>query len=465
VKFKSTLFLLAGFLVLLAFILFLDKKPKEPGTAGAQDKLVALKSADIEKISIKRENETLTFKKDEKGDWMVVEPLEVKADNYEVNQVAETFADLGIDRVVEKEKADLKKYEIPKKEVTLWAKGQAQPVRVLVGMENPIGGAFYAQKDGDPRVVLVTSSLKTMLEKKLFDFRQKDVFKYETAEVGSVKLQGKDAAWQAQKKDDEWWLESPVKALAAGSRITTLLDSLSNMRAKEFVAEDKKPEDLKKFGFDRPEVQVVLSLPKSGKEIVVSFHKDDKEGKTYVTTSPSTKIIIPESDLATDLGKKPEDYREKKVAVYSSWQATKVALKKAGLTLTPAKSTNDKWYLDAAQKEEADGTKIETLVRKVESLEAAEFIDAPKGLAEYGLDKPQAEITVTTKEPGEKAVEKSVTILVGKTDKDKKQVVVKNARLGYLFRVEAGFLDEFPKDAKDWKAAEPAPEKKEPDKK
>ena len=72
-------------------------------------------------------------------------------------------------------------------------------------------------------------------------------------------------------------------------------------------------------------------------------------------------------------------------------------------------------------------------------------------------------MTIWTKEAGEKPVEKTFTVLVGKEDKDKKQAVVKNARLEYLFKVEAGFLADFPKEAKDWKA--PEPEKKEPEKK
>ena len=45
------------------------------------------------------------------------------------------------------------------------------------------------------------------------------------------------------------------------------------------------------------------------------------------------------------------------------------------------------------------------------------------------------------------------TLLVGAEDKDKKQVVVKNAALNYLFRVDASFLHELPKEAKDWRAA------------
>lgn len=57
---------------------------------------------------------------------------------------------------------------------------------------------------------------------------------------------------------------------------------------------------------------------------------------------------------------------------------------------------------------------------KIESLESSAFIDAPKSLAEHGLDKSQAEVTIMTKDAGEKAAEKSLTVLVGKDDKAKK---------------------------------------------
>jgi hypothetical protein len=459
-KLKSTLILLAVFVVFLGFILFLDKKPGEKAS-GPEEKLVSLKSDDVTKIALKRGDETLVFEKDDKGDWMLREPLAVRGDNYEVGQLATSFADLKIERVVEKEKADLSKYQIPQKEVTLWTKGQATPVKILIGMENPIDRSLFAQKEGDPRVVLLSSTLSSTLDKKLQDFRQKDVFKYETNEVTAVKVKAKDVSWEAAKKDGRWFLEKPIRALARDSKIMDVLDSLSNMRAKEFAAEEKKPEALKETGLDKPEYEVAVSIPKASKEIVFDLHKGTD--KTFATSSESTKIIVPESDPLAGLDKKPEDYRESKVAVFNTWQTVRFSLKKDGWNVTAAKAPNDKWYLDAAQKEEAEGTKIDSLVRKIENLEAAEYIDAPKALSEYGLDKPQAEITITTKEYGEGAQEKSVTILVGKTDPEKKQVVVKNAELAYLYRVDASFLDDVPKAAGDWKVA--APEKKEPEKK
>ena len=458
-KFKSTIILLVGFVLLLGYMLFLDKKPVDKASAPAE-KLMTLASADIQKITLKKESETLTFKKDDKGDWMVAEPLEAKADATEVNALAEAFADLKIERLVEKEGGDPKKYQIPLMEVSIWTKGQTAPVKVLVGMENPLDKSLFAQKEGDKRIVLLSSTVATSLGKSLFDYRQKDVFKFETADVTGIKLQTKDAKWDALKKDDGWFLQAPLKALAKDMKITDFLSALGNIKAKEFAAENKSADDLKKCGLDKAEAKVTLAIPKSNKEVTFLVHK--AADKTYVTTSDSNKIIVPDSDPFIELDKKPGDYRETKVATFSSWQANKVVMRKGALDFTVTKAANDKWYFDAAQKEEADGSKIETFVRQIESLESTEFVDAPKSLAEHGLDKPQAEVTITTKEAGEKAVEKSVTVYVGKDDKDKK-VIVKNAKLDYLFRVDSSLLDNFPKEKKDWKL--PEPEKKEPDKK
>jgi hypothetical protein len=460
-KFKSTLILLGVFIALLAFILFLDKKPAEKG-AEPEEKLVSLDSADVTKIAVKTGAESLVFEKDDKGDWMVREPLAVPADKYEVDQLASSFADLKIERVVEKENGDPAKYQIPEREVSLWTKGQAEPVKILIGMENPIDKSLFAQKEGDPRIVLLPGLLTSTLDKKLQDFRQKDVLKYETTDVATIKLKAKDIAWEAAKTDGRWFLQKPIRALARDTKIMGVLDALSNMRAKEFAAEEKTPEALKTAGLDKPEYEISLSLPKEAKEIVFALHKG--EDKTFATSSQSSKIIVPEFDPLADLDKKPEDYRESKIAVFNSWQATKLAVKKDGWNLTAAKAPNDKWYLDAAQKEEADGSKIEAFIRRLEGVEAVEYVDKPKGPAEYGLDKPAAEISVTTKESGEGAAEKTAVILVGKTDPETKQAVVKNAGLDYLFRVDAAFLDDLPKTVADWKTAPPA-DTKEPEKK
>jgi len=462
VKFKNTIVLFAVFLVLLvAVLLFESKGLKNQEKKEKEAKLVDLAVADILKMTLKNESGAMTFQKDEKGEWLITEPLEVQADGMEVDSLAESFAGLRIERVVEAEPKDLKTYEIPNREITLWVKGKDLPVKVLVGMENPIDSTLFAKREDEKRVVLLASSLKTTVDKKLFDFRGKDVFKFETADIRAIKVRAGDVAWAASKKDDGWELTAPIAALANGSRLDNLLYTLSGLKAKEFVSENKSDEDIKKNGLDKPEYEVVLSMPPGNKEAVLSLQKSDD--KVYAASSLSNKIVLVDGAVLNDLGKKADEYREKKTAVFNSWEADRIFVTKGGLTVAAVKDKvkdEEKWRLEAPDKPEADGSKVETLIRRIESLEAVEFIDTPKDLAEYGLDKPEAEVKVWVKDGENKTRE--ITILVGKEDKEKKQVVVKNAGLGYLFRVDSAFLEDFPREAKDWKAevkSEPAEEK------
>ncbi len=457
-KFGRTVALLGAFLVLLAAVLFFDARGKKRAAGKEKEgKLVDLAAADLVKMSLKAGDAILTFERDDKGAWKITEPLETGADAAEVGGLADGFSGLKIERVVATAPADLSAFGIPDKELSLWVKGKDKPVRILVGMENPIDKTLFAKREDDPRVVLIASSLRTILDKKLFDFRRKDVFAFERTGVTALKIRTGSSAWEALRKDGDWFLKSPVAALADKIRVDTLIDSLAGLRAKEFVSEKRTDEDVLKRGLDKPEYEVVLSMPTENKEATISLHREGD--KISAMSSLADKIVLVESAILADLDKKPEEYRQKKVAVFDSWDADRLSVTAGGLSLAAVKEKvgdSDKWFLESADKVEADGSKVETLIRKIEGLEAAEFIDAPKSLAEYGLDKPRAEVKVRTKDYQGKVRES--TILVGAEDKDRKQAVVKNAALNYLFRVDSAFLQEMPKEAKDWKAApEPKP--------
>ena len=450
-KLKTTLILLAVFAGLLAFVMVFESRSKARLAAKEKEqKLVDLAAADVERIALNNGSETISFQKDEKGEWLITSPVEAPAEASEVNRLAEDFSSLKFDRVVEAEAADPKKYEIPKKEVTLWYKGKAEPVKVLIGLENPIDSSLFAMREGEKRVVLLASFLKSGIDKKTLDFRQKDVFKFEPEDVASIRLKAKDVGWEALNKDGAWHLAKPVAALADKSRVEDVLRLLSGIKAKEFVSEKKQDAEVAQFGLQDPEYAVSLSLPARNQDVIFSLHKQDEN--IYATTSLSTKIILADTVSLADLEKKADEIREKSVAVINSWNAQKLRFTKGGLDFTVAKDAEGSWHFVDGNKAEADRSKVESLIRRVESLEAAEFIDSPSGLAEYGLVQPQAEIGIWTRE-NDKDTEFRVHI--GNEDAAGKQVVVRNPNLSYLFRVDSSFLADFPKDAKDWLAAPP----------
>jgi len=464
VKLKTTLVLLVVFAVLLALVLYFDSRgEKKEAAKETTNTLISLVSGDIRKVSLVRDGETLAFERDEAGPWRLTAPLQAAADEYEVNSLVDSLASLRIERVVEKEAADLSAYEIPKTEVSLWIKDTDAPVRLLVGMENPLDKSLYAKREDDPRVVLLASTLKTTLEKRVFDFREKSVFKFTAADVQGVEVRTRNVSWRAARTEPGWFLKAPVTALAAKSKVDSLLDSLSGLRAKAFVAESTTPGSLKEFGLDKPDYEVALSLPSANQEIVFVLGK--KGEAQYATTSHSTKIVSFDGTLLADLERKVDEMREKKVSDFYAWDAKRVSVKRDGLEIAASKEKvgeEDKWLLDPAAKAEAERSKVEDFVRKIEGLEAAAFIDRPGPLADHGL-VPGTEIRILTRDYQEK--EKETVLYVGKEDAEKKQVVVKNALFDYLFLVDSGFLQDLPKEKKDWAPEPPKTEEEKTDKK
>lgn len=465
-KIKTTLILLIVFAVLLGAVLFFDSRGEKRKEAEEKtNTLIDLAAGDVVKASLVRDGETLAFERDEAGAWRMTSPLRAAADQSEVDSLVGALASLRIERVVEKEGKDPAAYEIPKMEADLWIKGKEAPVRLLVGMENPLDKSLFAKRDDDPRIVLLSSTLKSTLDKKIFDFREKDVFKFTAAEVQTVRVKARDTAWQAAREEGGWMLKAPVAALAAKGRIDSLLDSLAGLRAAAFVAEDKTPAALAEFGLDKPDYEVALSLPAANQEIVFLLHK--KGEASYATTSQSTKVITFEGTVLSDLDRKVEEMREKKVADFYSWNASRVALKRDGVEIAVVKDASDatamgKWVFEGPAKEEADRTKVDDFLRKIEALEASGFVDDPGPLAAYGLE-PGAEMRIRAKDAQDKDTE--IVIFVGREDSEKNEVLVRTPGLPYLFRVDPAFLQDWPKEAKDWKAAAPEAGDSQPEKK
>ena len=463
-KFGKTLVLLAVFAGLLALVLYFDSRgEKRKAVEEKANTLISLTQGDVRKISLDRGGLVLTFERDGERPWRLTAPLQAAADEYEVNSLAGSLSSLRIERVVEKEAKDPAAYEIPKTTVSIWVKDKEDPVRLLVGMENPLDKTLFAKREDDPRIVLLASTLKSTLEKTVFDLREKAIFKFTAADVQSVKVRAKDVVWEAAREASGWSLKSPVAALAAKTKVDSLLDALSGLRAKEFAAEEKSGEVLKAFGLDKPDYEVKLSLPASNQEIDFALHK---KGETqYAASSLSTKVIVFEGTVLADLYRKVDEMREKKVADLYAWDARRVAVKRDGTEIVAVKDKvgeEEKWLLDPAAKTEADGTKIEELVRKIEGLEAAAFVDKPGPLVDYGL-APGIEVRILTRDYQDK--EKETVLIVGREDAGKKQVVVKNAALDYLFFVDAAFLQDLPKEKKDWQPAAPKTEEEKADKK
>jgi len=314
-------------------------------------------------------------------------------------------------------------------------------------MENPLDNTFFAKRADENKIVLIPSTFKNLFEKTVFDFRKKDIFHFETDDVSKLQVKAKNGMWEAQKIEDEWWLQKPVHALAKNSNINTLLSKLSDLKAGKFAEEEKNREVLKKYSLLKPDYEISLSFPGHSQETTFYLHKN--EDTVFAATSLSPIIIETENSVLDELQKKSEEYREKSIAVFYSWEVNKLQVKKGDLNITVVKDEDGIWTFQSADKAEADKEKIDNLIRELDDLEADSFIDPPVKLNKFGLEKPAGHISLWTKESDGSG--KEITIQIGKTEAESGSVVVKNARFPYLFQVRSDFLEKFPEKRNDWR--------------
>jgi hypothetical protein len=443
-KFKFTLIIFIIFVVLLAFVLLFDSKSNQQKEAA--EKILSFSQEDIEKIVFEKEEERLVFQKDDSGEWMVSEPFKAEGDKFEINSLASDFSDLKYERIVEENPVDLEKYGIPQKEISFFLKNKTEPLKLLIGIENPLDNTYFAKKQDDMQVVLISSSFKTLLEKKLMDFRKKNIFEFQTNKVKNIEVNTKALAWTATKSDEEWFLEQPVYSLANKSHVDNLLYSLSNLKAQEFVSENKTDNDMKGFGLKKPDFSITLFMPALDAETFISLHK--LEDNVYAASSSSTKIIRVEENILDVLNTQLESLRERKVGVFYSWEIIKIQIQRETLDLILTKDDESNWHFGDENGGAVDRAKVDQFIRFFETNEATEFADPPLDLTDFGLQPPQGKITFWIEEGEDQT--KEVTILIGERVEDIGQVYVKNDRFDYLFRISSSFMDELPKDPQDW---------------
>ena len=136
------------------------RKAKEsPTSESKQEKLLPLDSSHIQSFTLKpRDGEPLTCKR-QNGQWAIVEPRALPADQAEVNSFLSTLTSATVDDVVNPHPTDLKPFGLDNPSETLEVSTNSKPEKFVLtlGDETPTSGGIYAQVEGNPRVVKLAS--------------------------------------------------------------------------------------------------------------------------------------------------------------------------------------------------------------------------------------------------------------------------------------------------------------------
>jgi hypothetical protein len=396
---KSTIALFLVLAGLGAYIYFVTWKQTDSSAATKRDSVfTGIEVGQIEEITLKSAAGEVTSLKKTADKWQIVAPLEVAAAESDVAVVTSAIAQLEITRVIDEKPADLKEYGLEPAhiEVEFKADGGKTTGKLLIGDKTPTSGSVYAKKASEPRVFLVPDYNENSLNKSTFDLRDKTIVRIERDKVDTLELNVAGKSLQFNKSGSEWAVAKPIAARADFSAVDGLVGRVESAQMKSIVTSDAKPEEIRKYGLEKPDATVTIG--QGSARAVLAVGGAAAADTVYARDASKPLVVVTvEKALADDLKKGLDDFRRKDAFEFRAFNATSIEFtrgdQKASFERVKGQGENatDTWKRVTPNAADADKSKVEGLLAGLADIRAMSFTDS---LAKTGLDKPAMTVVV-----------------------------------------------------------------------
>ena len=397
---------------LFGYIYFVETK-KDPPTASSgadapkREKVFAgLDKMKVTSLSLKKPGGEMIHAEKTGENWALVSPLETAADEAAIGTILDALVGLETEDVVNENVTDFGSFGLaePKVSVSVVAEGAVKPFEMDLGDSVPASFGLFARVPGKPRVFTVSSTLENTLVKSAFDLRDRSVLAVKKDDIQWLEAvdKGKVAfrLGRGGEGDDEWKVEKPTTTRAARWTVDSFLNLIENLRMETIVTEKATPKELSGYGLGATSRRLVLGLP-GDRTTTLELGRKTDDSKYYAREASSTLVATIPTALVDDLDKGLRNLRATRLLDVAAYEVTGFDVAAAGVTRTFTKSTSKGkdgaetilWKSTAPAKD-ATQEKASDALFAIGGLEAAEFVDAPKAPAAYGLDAPALRITL-----------------------------------------------------------------------
>ena len=272
--------------------------------------------------------------------------------------------------------------------------------------------------------------------------QSQNVLNFSREKMDGVVIQNGDDKIEIRRHDDKWRLETPIKDQADASLVNNLLLDLENWQkdaaisAKEMEADKNKLAD---YGLASPKLRLKLLGPDAPPEIF--FGKDAAlEGKMYVRFGNSKETFLANQSVKKAIQKKPEDFRDRKLADLIMAQVVRVVLKTQAGDMELQKK-GDHWDLAKPLHTRADDQKVSDLIAQVTTARIQQFVADDRGdLHPYGLAEPRGSLTLfaqddksATRTDSSRREQGQTLQIGGVPEKEKDEIYVRFSPRGFVY--------------------------------
>ncbi len=412
-KFRTTIILLIVAAIGAAYIFLYDKKQYRTDVWVQRQQMILpdYKPGQIDKIEMKKGGVNIVLESTDNKSWRMVEPLQLRADRAEVEEILAQFEFLRkVGTIKESETANfnLNEYglETPGLVVNLWLKkglmvggtaGEVTRYTVNIGDRLAAGeDTVYITTGDDKDVSVVHAKFLEKVNKEINDLRNKWAFEYDKHAVERVRLEsGEGEPVVCSKAEQLWWITQPLSDRADTERIKDILDELKNLKiAKEDFVSDSK-EDIINYGLDKPVFTISIGTTENVQTLHLGHRLDEK---IYAKLDSESSIFLVHDVILRDLDLELNDLRDKQLLRFDAigtYGIEKIDMKSSDTNLVMEKTVQYDWMIKSPKLILADRDTVREFVEKIKDLQIQQYVDdSGANFDKYGLADSPIEVSV-----------------------------------------------------------------------
>ena len=356
--------------------------------------------------------------KDAAPQWELIAPEGIAADSAQIQSFLDEVAGLQGSPLLTDAPPEWSEYglDTPVKSYRFKLK-DGKTIDFSIGMENPAGYAHYARRDNTAPVLLIDDiDNKPLIEKTLFDLRDKRILPVNAEEVNRIELHfslsgGQRTAEERAKEkelglpvkpsrivmskqpDGNWQLDEPPLRTDYGTT-NYLFSSISGGMMR--TIEEEKSTSLAQYGLNRPQIRVDVTTSAGRQSLLVGNQiKRGDEELFYAKNSVWPHVFTILRTAYDQLNQGLEAYRAR--YLYDFDQVDVRSLQIDGpMGQLRFGLRGEEWFMAGSPEKKVDDVEMGNFLNSIHALRISSYpSDAPNRFASFGLDNPWMTTKVT----------------------------------------------------------------------
>ncbi len=356
------------------------------------NRLLPVRSEEVRALTLLRgSGERIRCEKRD-GRWMLVEPLEFRADANRIDGILAKLEILEIrSRLPRSEAEGLPEYGLDRPRLVLEItddRGRTRKVRF--GADAPLGESVYAQAEDRGDILIVDRSLLEQMDHPADAFRDRRLLPFRTYDAQELEIRYADASIGLAKVDGRWILREPKDARADREAVETYLADLRSVEAVAFI--DDAPEDPALYGLNEPDLEISVRCQDDETfRLLIGAAPPEHADWRYAANGSDSFVCAVAADDVERLRKTIVDLRDRQVLEFRPADVGEVRLSGRSGEIVLRKE-GETWRI-GEDRIAGDSRTVGRFLLDLRDLRILEFADdAPADLEAYGLVDPAAAV-------------------------------------------------------------------------